>query len=79
MLLVGAMFKHGLSDVFLTRRGQDVYVHPKITSELRQKQAKRASLRRQLKAMKGRDKVRTAGPEFSILTTSECASDSLLS
>ena len=50
-----AMFRISIKETFLTRSGKDVFVHLTIPDEEKERRTRRARLRRELKAMKGRD------------------------
>lgn len=53
-----AMFRLALvKEIFLTRTGQDVFVHLKVPDDAKERNSKRARLRKQLTAMKGRDRA----------------------
>jgi len=53
----GSMFRDGLDFCRITRAGQDLYIRRFLTEEEKAKNKRRARLRRELAAMKARDKV----------------------
>lgn len=58
LLCSGMLFKLGLDFVALSHHERDVFLHRKLEDDERCFNSKRARLRRELAAMKGRDKVR---------------------